>query len=373
MAKPTSFAEWIKRIIRRIRSALRRRTVAIDMGACSVRVYLEDAGMIVDEPCLVAYDRAADRIVEVGEQARAMSGRTPADIELIYPMEDGNLSRYEMTGKLIQYYVRQATKPLLRPPRVIITLPHTVSDEDESLLIQAARAGGAGKVFLMESILACAYGSGRDLSKPIGRMVVDIGACHTTAAVISMGGVVVSRTVPVGGNALDEAIVAYVKSRYGLLISKRAGETIKKRIGALYVHHTVHSVEIRGRSVETGAVQKMVITSKEMIEAMTNPTVAIVDVINDVLELTPEALLSDIARDGMILCGGNSLIYGFGRLIAKVTGAPVRTLKDPAHTCVMGAVRAMQMQKVLELTPGIIHLQQQRQRRPGEAENGEPS
>lgn len=364
MSEKRSFAALMQTLLHKITRLWHRRTVAIDMGASTVRVYLEDRGMIVDEPCAVALDRAADRIVAVGQEAFDLIGRAPADTVILRPTrEEGSLTRYEVTQKLLSYYVRAATKNLLRPPRVMICLPDNVTEEDEQILYNVARAAGAGKVYFMESALACAYGTGRDPSRPIGRMIVDIGGGCTTAAVISMGGVVVSKTVRIGGDALDAAIVAYVRDRYGVIIGERAGETVKKRIGALYLHRMVRSVEIKGRNADTGLPEKATLTSKEMIEAMAEPAAAIMDVINDVLAELSESLLSDIMRDGMMLCGGGSLVYGFGRLIAKITGVPVHTLKDPAHTCVLGAAKLMQLPKAAELTTGPIHLARQIARR----------
>ncbi len=368
MAGKNAIAAWFGRLIDRIRGILGRRCVAIDMGASNIRVYLEGKGVIVDEPCVVALDRAADRIVAVGNQAYEMIGRTPADTVVLRPAKEGSLTRYEVTVKLLQYYIRQAARSLLRPPRVMITLPDGTTEADEALLCNAAREAGAGRVYLMESVLACAYGTGCDLSRSVGRMVVDIGGGRTTAAVISMGGVVTSKTIRIGGDALDASIVSYVRDRYGVIIGDRAGETVKKRIGALYLHRMVRSVEIKGRDAETGLPKRAVLTSKEMIEAMAEPAAAIMDVIGDVLAATPEALLSDIMQDGMVLCGGCSLIYGFGRLIAKITGVPVRTLKDSPLICVSGAARALQMHKTLGLVPGVIRLQQQQRRRRGAQE-----
>jgi rod shape-determining protein MreB len=342
--------------------------VAIDMGASTVRVYLEDKGVIVDEPCVVALDRAADRIVAVGQQAYDMIGRTSADTVVLRPAVEGSLTRYEVTQKLLQYYIRMATKSLLRPPRVMICLPEDTIEEEETLLMNLARDAGAGKVYFIESALACAYGTGRDLSRPIGRMIVDIGGGTTTVAVVSMGGVVASKTIRIGGDALDASIVAYVRDRYGVIIGERAGETIKKRIGALYVHRMVRSVEIKGRDAVTGAPQKATLTSKDMIEAMAAPAAAIINAIEDVLAVTPEALLADIMQDSVMLCGGASLVYGFGRLITKATGVPVRSLKDPALTCVMGAARALQLPKGQEMTPGPIRLERQIKRRQGKSD-----
>jgi rod shape-determining protein MreB len=368
MAKGQSFLARLRALIDKIGRFWHRRSVAIDMGASTVRVYLEDKGVIVDEPCVVALDRAADRIVAVGQQAYDMIGRTSADTVVLRPAVEGSLTRYEVTQKLLQYYIRMATKSLLRPPRVMICLPEDTIEEEETLLMNLARDAGAGKVYFIESALACAYGTGRDLSRPIGRMIVDIGGGTTTVAVVSMGGVVASKTIRIGGDALDASIVAYVRDRYGVIIGERAGETIKKRIGALYVHRMVRSVEIKGRDAVTGAPQKATLTSKEMIEAMAAPAAAIINAIEDVLAVTPEALLADIMQDSVMLCGGASLVYGFGRLITKATGVPVRSLKDPALTCVMGAARALQLPKGQEMTPGPIRLERQIKRRQGKSD-----
>ena len=367
MAQGQGFLAQLRALVDKISRFWRRRGVAIDMGASTVRVYLEDKGILVDEPCVVALDRAADRIVAVGQEAYQMIGRTAADTVVLRPAIDGSLTHYEVTQKLLQYYIRLATKSLLRPPRVMICLPEETTEMEESLLVSLARDAGAGKVYFMESALACAYGTGCDLSRPIGRMIVDIGGSTTKIAVISMGGVVISKTIRIGGDALDASIVAYVRDRYGVLIGERAGETIKKRIGALYVHRMVRSVEVKGRDATTGQPQKATLTSKEMIEAMAAPAVAIINAIEDVFAMTPEALQADIMRDGVMLCGGASLVYGFGRLITKATGLPVRSLKDPSLVCVLGAARALQLPKGQELTPGPIHLERQLKRRRGES------
>ena len=365
MGLKQTLSKWWKTLVKRIHHTLRRRCIGMDIGASHVCISSDDGGILVYEPCAIAIDRAADRVVAVGKKAAEMVGKAPANVSVLRPTVDSSLTRYPVALKMLQYYIRVATKPLLRPPLLMICLPAGTTERDEHQILAAATEAGAGKTYLVESVLACAWGTGRDVSAPVGRMVVDVGGGTTSVAVVSLGGVVVSESIRVGGDAMDAAIVRYVRERYGVLIGERAAEHIKLRIGALYLHRMVRSVEVRGRNAETGLPQSIILTSKEMIEAMAQPTAEILNAVCRVLERTPDDLLAHIHRDGLLLCGGCSRIYGFGRLIAKLTGVPVRQIKDSEHCCARGARIMLKKRKELNLSPGPIHLQEQCSRREG--------
>ena len=356
---------WWKTLLARVRHTLRRRCIGIDIGSSHVCISSEERGIVVYEPCAIAIDRAADRIVAVGKQAADMVGKAPANVSVLRPTRDGSLTHYPVALKMLQYYIRAATRPLLRRPLVMICLPAGATERDEQQIVTAAVEAGAARAYLAESVLACAWGTGKDITAPVGRMIVDVGGGITSVAVVSLGGVVASESIRVGGDAMDAAIVDYVRERYGILIGERAAEHIKLRIGALYLHRMVRSVEVRGRNAETGLPQSVILTSKEMIEAMSQPTAAILDAICDVLERVPDDLLAHIHRDGLYLCGGCSRIYGFAQLIAKIAGVPVRQIKDSEHCCARGARIMLKKRKELKLTPGVIHLQEQCSRRAG--------
>ena len=345
----------------RIRSFDLRRNIGIDLGTVNVLVWVEGKGVVLREPSVVAVDTITDRIVAVGSQAQALIGRTPANIETVRPLCDGVISQYDVTLKMLQYFIRTACGNMLLPPRVMICVPSGVTEVEERAVIDAAHEAGAGKVYLMEEPVAAAVGAGMDITAPVGQMVVDIGGGTTDIAVISMNGVVVSESVRMAGDKLDEAIMRYVRKQYGVLIGARTAELIKIRIGALYTHSKVRSVEVRGRSAQTGLPKSITLTSKEMLEAMSEPVVAILDAICSVIERTPPELLGDVLKNGIVLTGGGSQIFGLDLLIRKSTGIVARVADDPVTCVVRGTGIAMKNYKNLE--EGAVNLARERRER----------
>lgn len=331
-----------------------RRNIGIDLGTVNVLVYVEGKGVVLCEPSVVAVDVTTDQIVAVGSGAQALIGRAPANIETIRPLREGVISQYDVTLKMLQYCIRTACGNLLLPPRVMVCVPSGVTEVEERAVVDAAKEAGAGKVYLMEEPVAAALGAGVDISAPVGRMIIDIGGGTTDIAVISLGGVVVSESVRVAGDKLDEAIMRYVRRQYGVLIGAQTAELIKQRIGALYTHKQVRSVEVRGRSSQTGLPQVITLSSKEMLEAMAEPVSAILDAVCSVIERTPPELLGDILKHGIMMTGGGSKIYGFDRLIHKVTGVPVRLADDPLTCVARGTGIALRNYK--DLPEGSINL-----------------
>jgi len=352
--KHSPMKNWIK-------SLRLRRNVGIDLGTVNVLVYLEGRGVVLREPSVVAVDKTTDQIVAVGNEAQALIGRAPANLDIIRPMRDGVISQYDVTLRMLQYCIRNACGHMLLPPRVMICVPSGVTEVEERAVVDAAKEAGAGKVYLMEEPVAAAIGAGVDIDAPVGRMVIDIGGGTTDIAVISMGGVVVSESIRIAGEKLDEAIARYVRREHGVLIGIQTAELIKQRIGALYSHKQVRSVEVRGRNSQTGLPQTITLSSKEMLEAMAEPVSAILDVVCSVIERTPPELLGDILKHGIVMTGGGSLVHGFDRLIQKVTGVPVHLADDPVCCVARGTGLALRQYK--DLPEGAINLSRARRDR----------
>ena len=361
MSKNKGIARVSEPIKKWVSSLNLRRNVGIDLGTVNVLVYVEGQGVVLREPSVVALDKTTDQIVAVGSGAQALIGRAPANIETIRPLREGVISQYDVTLKMLQYCIRTACGNLVLPPRVMVCVPSGVTEVEERAVVDAAKEAGAGKVYLMEEPVAAALGAGVDINAPIGRMIVDIGGGTTDIAVISLGGVVVSESIRVAGDKMDEAILRYVRRQHGVLIGVQTAELIKQRIGALYTHKQVRSVEVRGRSAQTGLPQVITLSSKEMLEAMAEPVSAILDAICSVIERTPPELLGDILKHGIIMTGGGSLVHGFDRLIHKVTGVPVRVADDPI-TCVSRGT-GLALRNYKELPEGSINLARARRDR----------
>lgn len=313
------------------------RDIAIDFGTASVLVYVEGKGIVLKEPSVVAIDVTTDRVLKVGHEAMEMMGRTPEHIEAIRPMKDGSISQYEVTLQMLKYFIRRACGKTWIPPRVMITVPSGITDVEMRAVMDASREAGARRTYLVEEAKAAALGADLDISSPDGAMVVNIGGGVTDVAVLSMGGIVVSDYIKVGGDRFDEAIVAYIRRRYGILIGERTAEDIKIRIGDVFEHETPLYMRVSGRSLREGTPCEIVLSSKEIIEAVSEPMMAILDAISMVIEQMPPELLPDIAHRGMVLTGGGSLLHGLDRLIEHVIRIPARMARKPISSAVLGA------------------------------------
>ena len=312
------------------------RDVGIDLGTATVVVYAEDLGIVMREPSVVVIDKATDKVIKVGKEAEQMLGRTPDNMEAMRPLKDGTIHDYEVTESMLQYFIRRATVNSILPPRVMISIPSGISDVERRAILEAAHEAGARKTFLVEAPIAAALGAGLDINTAIGNMTVDIGGGVTEVAVISLGGIVVSKTVKVGGDSFDEAIVDYVRDNYGLIIGERTAESIKIKIGEVYEHKEAKTVEVKGRDVVTGLPKVVTLSSKEMIGATFEPMTALIDAICDVIEHTPPELVGDILHNGIVLVGGGSLLSGLDRLIHRVTGIKTLRAKDPESCTALG-------------------------------------
>ena len=313
------------------------RDIAIDFGTASVLVYVQDQGIVLKEPSVVAIDVSTDRVVKVGQDAMEMLGRTPDHIDALRPMKNGTISQYEVTLQMLRYFIRRACGKVWIPPRVLICVPTGISEVEMRAVMEASREAGARRTYLIEEPKAAAIGAGLDIKSPVGSMVVNIGGGVSDIAVLSMGGVVVADSIPIGGDKFDEAIQSYLRRRYNILIGERTAEDIKINIGDVYEHKKTSYMKVTGRSLTEGTQKEVLISSREMIEALYEPITAILDSICSVVEQTPPELVGDILQKGMVLTGGGSLLRGLDKLIERVTGIPAYVAKKPISSTVLGA------------------------------------
>ena len=333
--------KWYQALLDRFRGFRVSRNIGIDLGTATVLVYVQGKGIVLQEPSVVAIDTNTDKILKVGREAQLMLGRTPGNITAVRPLRDGVISRYEVTLKMIQYFIRRACGNLFVPPNVMICIPSGITEVEERAVKDAAREAGARRTYLIEEPTAAAIGAGLNIYAPEGNMVVDIGGGTTDIAVLSLGGVVVSESIKIAGDKFDEAIARYVRRKYKVLIGERSAEAIKKRIGTVYSRPQLLSMEVKGRCVNQGLPKVITVTSKEMIEALAEPVTAILDAICTVIEKTPPELLGDILRNGIVMTGGGSLLYGFDKLISERTEIAC-SIADDADSCVAnGTGRAL--------------------------------
>lgn len=312
--------------------------IGIDLGTASILVYVKGKGVVLKEPSIVAYDKDLEKIVEIGEEARLMLGRTPGNIIAIRPLRHGVVSDYTTTEKMLKYFIRKAVGRNFfgRRPRICVCVPSGVTEVEKRAVEEATYNAGARDVTIIEEPIAAAIGAGIDIVRPMGNMVVDIGGGTTDIAVISMRGAVVSQSIKVAGEDFDEAIMRYVRKTHKLLIGERTAEEVKINVGTCYKRPENISMDIRGRDVVSGLPKTVMITSDETEEALREPTSQIVEAVHAVLEKTPPELAADIADRGIVLTGGGSLLHGLEQLIEEKTGITTMTAEDPLSAVAIG-------------------------------------
>ena len=307
--------------------------IAIDLGTSNVLVYVKDRGIVIREPSVVAIDKRNGRVIKVGIEAQEMIGRTPKHIVAIKPLMNGVISDYDATEKMLKYFIGKVNNSKLFKPRIVVCVPGSVTEVAQRAVIDATMHAGARSVHLIEEPIAAAIGAGIDISKPYGTMVVDIGGGTTDIAVISLGGVVTSRSINVAGDKFDEAIIKYVRKKHGITIGDRTAEEIKKQIGCVYFRGDSVSCTAKGRNLFTGQPQTITMTSEEAFEALEEPISEICEAIHRVMEDTPPELLGDINTRGITLTGGSAALYGIDMLLQRETGIQVEIALD-ASSCV---------------------------------------
>ncbi len=311
--------------------------IGIDLGTANTLVYVKDRGIVLREPSVVAVSAGSKRVLAVGEDAKRMLGRTPGNIVAIRPMKSGVIADFEITEKMIRYFIRKVhNRRKLVSPRVIIAVPSDITEVEKRAVKDSAMHAGARHVFLIEEPMAAAIGVGLPVQEPAGNMIVDIGGGTTEVALISLAGIVYARSVRVGGDEMDEVIVQYMRRVYNLMIGERTAEEIKITMGSAYPKAEERTMDVKGRDLVAGLPKTLVITSEEIREALQEPVSSIIDAIRITLEKCPPELSSDLVDRGMILAGGGSLLSGLDKLIAEQTGLPVHLADDPLSAVAEG-------------------------------------
>ncbi|NMA65549.1 MAG: rod shape-determining protein [Clostridiaceae bacterium] len=317
--------------------------VGIDLGTANTLVYLKGKGVILREPSVVAVNNHTGQILAVGLDAKQMIGRTPGNITAIRPLKDGVIADFETTQGMLKYFIKKAVgnNPLARP-RVIICVPSGVTEVEKRAVVDSAISAGAKEAFLIEEPMASAIGGGLPVAEPSGSMVVDIGGGTCEVAVISLGGIVVSRSLRIGGDEFDDSIISYIKKEYNLMIGERTAEDIKLKIGSAYPPEEEETHTISGRDLVTGLPKELSISSMEIREALKEPVNSVIDSIKLTLEKTPPELAADIMERGIMLAGGGALLKGLDNLIYEETGIPVFIAENPLDCVALGTGKVLE-------------------------------
>lgn len=318
------------------------RDMAIDLGTANTKVYIKGRGIVLREPTVIALQSETRAVLAVGQQAKEMIGRTPGNIVAIRPMKDGVIADFDTTQIMLRYFIHRAQRrrPLFKP-RVIVCVPSGVTEVEKRAVIDATVQSGAREAYLIEEPMAAAIGAGLPVHEPTGNMVVDIGGGTTEVAIISLGGIVTSRSIRVGGDEMDEAIVNYIKRTYNLLIGERTAEDIKITIGSAFLEEAGETYDVRGRDLVSGLPRTLPITAAEIQSALSEPVGSIIEAIKVTLEKTPPELASDIMDRGIVMTGGGSQLRGFDRLVAEETGMPVHLSEDSVLCVVKGSGKVL--------------------------------
>jgi rod shape-determining protein MreB len=315
--------------------------MAIDLGTANTLVYVGGRGIVVSEPSVVASDVDTGTVHAVGSDAERMIGRTPATIAATRPLRHGVIADFDVTEQMLRYFIRKVIDRRMAHPRLIVCAPSGVTEVEKRAVEEASLAAGARRVHLIEEPIAAAIGAGIAIEEPVGRMVVDVGGGTSEMAVISLGGIVVSRSIRVGGYEMDEAIASHLRSEYQLAIGSQTAERIKIAIGSALPQRPESKVEVRGRHLLTGLPTAVELSSGEVRAAISGPLNEVLQAVRDTLEETPPELASDIARDGILLAGGGTLIRGFQELVANETGMPVFSAESPLTCVAYGSGQAL--------------------------------
>jgi rod shape-determining protein MreB len=322
--------------------------IGIDLGTATCLVYVKGKGIVLNEPSVVAVEHETGRVVAIGEEARRMLGRTPSAIYATKPLRDGVIADFELTEQMLKYFIAKVCgKSMLFHPRIAVGVPSGITSVERRAVIDACVQAGARRCYLIEEPLAAAIGADVDFSQPSGAMVVDIGGGTTDVAVLSMGQVVVSRSVRVAGNECDEALTRYLRVQFNIVVGERTAEEVKIEVGTAWPRSIRRSLEVRGRDVATGLPKTVTITSGQAHEAIEETLATIVSAIRSVLEETPPELAADIMDKGIVLTGGGALLHGLDRYIAQDIGVVVNLVEEPATCVARGTGLALEMLNVV--------------------------
>lgn len=319
------------------------RDIGIDLGTANTLVYIKGKGIVLREPSVVAINKNTGKVLAVGNEAKNMIGRTPGNIVAIRPMKDGVIADFDVTEKMLRHFIEKVGgKNSFKSPRIIVCFPSGVTEVEKRAIEEATKSAGAREVGLLEEPMAAAIGAGLPVGEPTGSMVVDIGGGTTEVAIISLGGVVTSMSLRVAGDELDQAIIAYIKKQYNLMIGERTSENIKIQLGSAYdVEEKAENMQIRGRDLISGLPKVVEIGEDEVREALREPVYSIIEAIKTTLEKTPPELAADIMDKGIMLTGGGALLKGLDALIAHETNMPVNIAEIPLDCVAVGTGKAL--------------------------------
>lgn len=315
--------------------------VGIDLGTANSLVYVKDNGIVLREPSVVAVQKNTNNVLAVGEEAKRMLGRTPGSIVAIRPMKDGVIADFEITESMLRYFIQKVQNRKLIPPRVVVAVPSGITEVEKRAVQDSATRAGARDVILVEQPMASAIGVGLPVQEPAGNMIVDIGGGTCEIAVISLAGIVFSRSLRVGGDEFDQTIIAYLKRAYNLMIGERTAEDIKKSIGSAFPLEEELSIEVKGRDLGAGLPKTIVVRSEEIRDALREPLSSILESIRITLERCPPELSADLVDRGIVVAGGGALLRGIDRLISQETGLPVHIADDPLTGVAEGTGRIL--------------------------------
>jgi rod shape-determining protein MreB len=318
------------------------RDMAVDLGTANTLVYVRGRGIILNEPSVVAVNVKDGRPLAVGSEAKRMIGRTPSHIQAIRPLKDGVIADFEICEKMLRYFIQRVHQRRFAKPRMVICVPSGITGVEQRAVMEAAEYAGARKAYIIEEPMAAAIGAGLPVHEPTGNMVVDIGGGTTEVAVISLGGIVTSQSVRIGGDELDEAIIAYIKKEYSLALGERTAEEIKIALGSAFSLPEELHAEIRGRDLVTGLPKTIVVSTQEIRKAIDEPVSAIVDAVKVTLDKTPPELAADIMEQGIVLTGGGALLHGLDARLQDETGMPIVVARDPLNCVAVGSGQCLE-------------------------------
>ena len=318
------------------------RDIGIDLGTATVLVYVKGKGIVLEEPSVVAIDKLTDKVICVGREAQQMLGRTPPNIEVVRPMRDGVISRYEVTLQMLRHFLSKACGGTILWPRMMVCIPSGITEVEERAVIDAANQSGARKTYLIEEPVAAALGADIDISMPNGNLIVDIGGGTTDIALISLDNTVVSESIKVGGDKFDDAIIRYVRRKYSVLIGERTAEEVKLRIGCAIPRAEEKYIDIKGRCLSQGLPKAIRLSSSEMLKALEEPISVIIEAVCSVVERTPPELVGDVLSNGIVMTGGGSLLYGLDHCISKATGIKTRVARNAVQCVARGTGKALE-------------------------------
>ena len=318
------------------------RDMAVDLGTANTLVYVRGRGIILNEPSVVAVNVKDGRPLAVGAEAKRMIGRTPSHIQAIRPLKDGVIADFEICEKMLRYFIQRVHQRRFAKPRMVICVPSGITGVEQRAVMEAAEYAGARKAYIIEEPMAAAIGAGLPVHEPTGNMVVDIGGGTTEVAVISLGGIVTSQSVRIGGDELDEAIISYIKKEYSLALGERTSEEIKIALGSAFPMEEELHAEIRGRDLVSGLPKTIVVSTQEIRKAIDEPVSAIIDAVKVTLDKTPPELAADIMEQGIVLTGGGALLHGLDARLQDETGMPIIVARDPLNCVAIGSGQCLE-------------------------------